>query len=71
MATRISDGELRAFIEQYAREYPSQVALIQATVRMLWPEGPPSDEAERVVRACLGIAPSGGREPVRGTSSGV
>lgn len=51
----ISDQDIRRFIERNAGEYPSQISLIQATVRVLWPEGPPSGAAEQVVRVCLGI----------------
>lgn len=67
MAICISDRELRALIEQNASAYPSHMALIQATVRMLWPEGPPADGPERVVRACLGLAPTAAAKPARGS----
>jgi hypothetical protein len=52
--TTINDGDIEMFLRRNAGEYPSQIGLIQAAVRLLWPNGPPSGGAERVVRVCLG-----------------
>lgn len=57
MVRNVSDQDIRVFIERYAGEYPSQISLIQAAVRVLWPDGPPTGAAEQVVRVCLGGAP--------------
>jgi len=54
MPTTISDNDIATFLLRNAREYPSQISLIQAAVRLLWPKGAPTGGAERVVRVCLG-----------------
>lgn len=54
MPTTISDGDIETFLRRNAVEYPSQISLIQAAVRLLWPKGAPTGGAERVVRVCLG-----------------
>ena len=54
MPTTISDSDIETFLRRNASEYPSQISLIQAAVRLLWPTGAPSGGAERVVRLCLG-----------------
>ena len=59
MPTTISDGDIETFLRRNAGEYPSQISLIQAAVRLLWPKGAPSGGAERVVRVCLGQRPDG------------
>jgi hypothetical protein len=61
MPATISDGDIEIFLQRNAREYPSQISLIQATVRLLWPNGPPTGGAERVVRVCLGQKSEGSR----------
>ena len=53
MPTTISDGDIETFLRRNAGEYPSQISLIQAAVRLLWPKGAPTGGAERVVRVCL------------------
>lgn len=63
MDRAFSDEDIRAFLAGNAATYPSHVSLIQAVVGMLWPEGPPPDGPERVVRACLGLAPTAPGEP--------
>lgn len=55
MNQNITDQDIQAFLAGNVSNYPSRLSLIQATVSLLWPEGPPSDGAERVVRACLAM----------------
>jgi len=50
MPTTISDIDIETFLRRNAGEYPSQMSLIQASVRL----GAPTGGAERVVRLCLG-----------------
>ena len=54
MPTTISDGDIETFLRRNADEYPSQISLIQAAIRLLWPKGAPTGGAERVGRVCLG-----------------
>ena len=54
MPATISDSDIETFFRRNAGEYPSQISLIQAAVRLLWPKGAPSGGAERVVLMCLG-----------------
>jgi hypothetical protein len=54
MPTTISDSDIETFLRRNASEYPSQISLIQAAVRLLWPKGAPTGGAERVVLVCLG-----------------
>ena len=54
MPATISDGDIETFLRRNAGEFPSQISLIQAAVRLLWPKGAPTGGAERVVRVCLG-----------------
>ena len=54
MPTTISDGDIETFLRRNAGEYPSQIRLIQAAVRLLWPKGAPTGGAERVVLVGLG-----------------
>jgi hypothetical protein len=67
MPATISDGDIEVFLQRNAPEYPSQISLIQAAVRLLWPNGPPSGGAERVVRVCLDQR-LGGSSPVASAS---
>ena len=55
MPTTISDNDIAVFLRRNAGEYPSQISLIQAAVRLLWPNGAPEGGAERVVRVCLDL----------------
>lgn len=54
----VSDEDIRRFLVQNGERYASQVALMQAAVQRLWPEGAPAEGAERVVRFCLAQAAS-------------
>ena len=63
MARVISDDEIQAFLRRNADRYSSQMSLIQAAVALLWPEGPPTGGAERVVRLCLDGTVSGLSHP--------
>ncbi|GAF83864.1 unnamed protein product [marine sediment metagenome] len=49
----ITDEDIRTFIRKNWINYPSQISLMQATIRLLWPGGPPTLGNERVVRVCL------------------
>lgn len=53
MERDVSDDDIRQFLVQNALRYPSQVSLMQAAVRRLWPDGAPEEGVERVVRLCL------------------
>jgi hypothetical protein len=55
MPIGISDSDIEFFLRRNAQDYPSQISLIQAAVRLLWPDGAPAGGAERVVRVCLGV----------------
>lgn len=76
MARIISDDDIKGFLRRNADHYKSQITLIQAAVDVLWPDGPPTGGAERVVRACLDSplrrssspSPSGRLFPVSGTN---
>lgn len=54
MTPNVNDYDIEVFLRQNAGRYSSQVSLIQAAVRSLWPLGAPTGAAERVVRVCLG-----------------
>jgi len=76
VARIISDDDIQAFLRRNANRYKSQITLIQAAVDVLWPEGPPTGGAERVVRVCLespvrrhsSPSPSGRLLPLSGTN---
>jgi len=53
MERPITDQDIRAFLRKNWMNYPSQISLMQATIRLLWPGGPPTSGNERVVRVCL------------------
>lgn len=53
MRRQISDEEIKKFLRSNSKHYPTQMSLLQAAVRQLWPDGPPTDGGERVVRLCL------------------
>jgi hypothetical protein len=56
MARVVSDDDIEVFLRRNAADYPWQISLIQAAVRLLLPHGAPSGSAERVVRVCLGYS---------------
>lgn len=49
----VTDEDIRHFLRTNWQVYPSQIMLMQAAVQRIWPEGPPSDGGESVVRICL------------------
>ncbi len=53
MSNNVTDEDIRNFIVQNLHDYPSQIALIQAAVKLLWPQGHREDGSRRVVRLCL------------------
>ena len=53
MKAQITDEDILTFIRRNWWDYPSQIRLMQDTIQSLWPEGPPADGHERVVRLCL------------------
>jgi hypothetical protein len=53
MSNSVTDDDIRKFIRQNNHEYPSQIALIQAAVKLLIPEETRTDGSKRVVRLCL------------------
>lgn len=53
MRRQITDEDIKKFLKSNSKYYPTQMSLLQAAVRQLWPEGPPTDGGERVVRMCL------------------
>ncbi len=53
MPNNVTDEDIRHFIFQNHHDYPSQIALIQAAVKLLWPQENRADGSRRVVRLCL------------------
>lgn len=53
MRMQITDEDIRTFLRKNWVNYPSQIALMQETIRLLWPGGAPTNGHERVVRLCL------------------
>ena len=53
MGRTVTDDDIRHFIQENRKTYPSQMALIQAAVKLLWPQGYRADGSKRVVRLCL------------------
>lgn len=53
MCRQITDEDIRAFLRKNWVNYPSQISLMQETIRLLWPGGAPTNGHERVVRLCL------------------
>jgi hypothetical protein len=53
MNRHITDDDIRAFLRKNWVNYPSQISLMQETIRLLWPRGAPTNGHERVVRLCL------------------
>jgi hypothetical protein len=53
MSNTVSDEDIRNFIVRNLHEYPSQIALMQAAVKLLWPQEHRADGSKRVVRLCL------------------
>jgi hypothetical protein len=49
----VSDEEILRFLRSNWHSYPSQMTLMQKTVRALWADDPPGNAGERVVRLCL------------------
>ncbi|HEY43408.1 MAG TPA: hypothetical protein G4O11_05430 [Anaerolineae bacterium] len=53
MNRQITDEDIRTFLRKNWVNYPSQISLMQGTIRLLWPGGAPTNGHERVVRLCL------------------
>jgi hypothetical protein len=53
MYRQITDDDIKKFLKSNSKHHPTQISLLQAAVRQLWPDGPPTDGGERVVRLCL------------------
>ncbi len=53
MVKTVTDDDIRKFITQNHHEYPSQIALMQAAVKLLWPRENGADGCKRVVQLCL------------------
>ena len=53
MVKTVTDEDIRKFIQQNRDSYTSQIALIQAAVKLLWPKGSRQDGSKRVVQLCL------------------
>lgn len=53
MEYTVTDEEILQFLRLNWHSFPSQMALMQKAVRTLWPDGPPEEAGERVVRLCL------------------
>ena len=49
----VTDKDIKHFLRTNWHVYPSQIMLMQEAVERIWPEGPPPDGGERVVRICL------------------
>lgn len=72
----ITDEDILTFLRVNQNKYPSQIALMQAAIRLLWPRGAPTAAAHRLARLVLQeangvpVRPSLKREtgPLPGTS---
>ena len=53
MVKTVTDDDIRKFITQNHHEYPSQIALMQAAVKLLLPKENRVDNCKRVVQLCL------------------
>lgn len=71
----VTDEDILTFLRVNRSKYPSQIALMQAAIRLLWPRGAPTAAAHRLARLVLQeanspIRPSLKREtgPLGGTA---
>lgn len=57
----ITDDDILTFLRVNRDKYPSQIALMQAAIRLLWPHGAPTAAAYRLARLVLheanGVSP--------------
>jgi hypothetical protein len=53
MNQKITDEKILGYLRKNWHRFPSHMALMQAAVQSLWPDGAPQDGGERVVRLCL------------------
>jgi len=53
MAKTVTDDDIRKFIAQNLHEYPSQIALMQAAVKLILPKENRADGCKRLVQLCL------------------
>lgn len=49
----VTDEDILTFLRVNRSKYPSQIALMQAAVRLLWPHGAPTAAAHRLARLVL------------------
>jgi hypothetical protein len=53
MRRDITDEDIKHFLQKNWANYPSQITLMQETIKLLWPGGPPTSGHQRVVKLCL------------------
>lgn len=49
----VTDEDIRTFLRVNRSRYPSQIALMQAAMRLLWPNGAPTAAGLRLARLVL------------------
>ncbi len=59
----VTDEDILTFLRVNRSKYPSQIALMQAAIRLLWPRGAPTAAAYRLARLVLQDASGGPVEP--------
>lgn len=66
----VTDEDILTFLRVNRSKYPSQIALMQAAVRLLWPRGAPTAAAHRLARLVLSEAGGGVPRPSLKRESG-
>jgi hypothetical protein len=61
----VTDEDIRTFLRVNRSRYPSQIALMQAAMRLLWPSGAPTAAGLRLARLVLQEANSPGQKWTR------
>lgn len=56
MERPVTDEDILTFLRVNRGNYPSQIALMQAAIRLLWPHGAPTAAALRLARLVLSEA---------------
>lgn len=59
----VTDEDILTFLRVNSSKYPSQIALMQAAIRLLWPRGAPTAAAHRLARLVLQEASGGTVRP--------
>ena len=64
----VTDDDILTFLRVNKQRYASQIELLQAAARLLWPSGPPTAAGERLARLALQEAHSHTPRPDRPTT---